>query len=104
MRLLLLLLLHIFALNVIIHTALHFEVRSKTKNSNSVFCLSHFNEIIRGIWITIHSFKPELKETATYRNNSTRLTEGGGDNKTQHSGGNGNERRKDRMAFGLQRI
>ena len=49
-------------------------------------------------------FKPELKETATYRNNSTRLTEGGGDNKTQHSGGNGNERRKDRMAFGLQRI
>lgn len=69
-----------------------------------MFCLSHFNEIIRGIWITTHSSKPELKETATYRNNSIRLTEGGGDNKTPHSGGNGNRKRKGRMAFGLQRI
>ena len=96
MRLLLLLLLHIFALNIIIHTALHIEVQSKTKFLKSTFCLSHFNKIIRGIWITMHSFKPELKETATYRNNSTRLTEGGGDNKTQHSGGNGNGRREAR--------
>ena len=96
MRLLLLLLLHILALNIIIHTALHIEVQSKTKFLKSTFCLSHFNKIIRGIWITMHSFKPELKETATYRNNSTRLTEGGGDNKTQHSGGNGNGRREAR--------